>query len=327
MNSLKNLIQVLTNATIEQRVGIPEGFDSLSKKAKSEIRKERRDGQSELLLELRSRMNDDLKRANDIACEIGSSNWLTTLSLEEMGFFLTKQEFWDAFRLRYCWTIKRLPSKCACGSSFDISHSLTCKKGGFVIRRHNELRDITADLLSEVCHDVCIEPPLQPLTGETLHFRSANTSDEARLDVSARSVWARNQRAFFDIRVFNSTARRYNGQTLKQAYSINENEKKRQYNERVLQVENGTFTPLVFNVHGGMGHECKAFYQRLSELIADKRNEHLSAVSTWIRTKISFALLRSTLMCLRGSRSRHYRAVLSDIDMELDVNEAIVRPI
>ena len=76
-----------------------------------------------------------------------------------------------------------------------------------------------------------------------------------------------------------------------------------------------------------MGHECKAFYQHLNDFIADERNEHLFAVSTWIRTKICFALLRSTLMCLRGSRSRHYRAILSDIDMELDVNEAIVRPI
>ena len=195
------------------------------------------------------------------------------------------------------------------------------------MQRHNEVRDITADLLAEVCPDVCVEPQLQPLTGESLSYRTSNVSDEARLDISARSVWARNQRAFFDIRVFNPTARRFNGQSLTQAYLTNENEKKRGYNERVLQVENGTFTPLVFSIHGGMGQECKSFYQRLSSLIAEKRNEHLSAVSTWIRTKICFALLRSSLMCLRGSRSRYYRAVLSEIDMELDVNEALVRPL
>ena len=34
--------------------------------------------------------------------------------------------------------------------------------------RHNELHDFIASLLSEVCHNVCVEPPLQPLTGETL---------------------------------------------------------------------------------------------------------------------------------------------------------------
>ena len=73
-------------------------------------------------------------------------------------------------------------------------------------QRHNELRDLTADLLSEVCPDVCVEPQLQELSGETLSFKTSNTSDEARLDISARSVWSRNQRAFFDVRVFDPSA-------------------------------------------------------------------------------------------------------------------------
>ena len=98
-----------------------------------------------------------------------------------------------------------------------------------------------------------IEPMLNELTGENLGQASANTSAEARLDVSARGVWSRNQRAFFDIRVFNPNARRFQGQSLKQSYVTNEKEKKRMYNNRILQVENGTFTPLVFNAFGGMG--------------------------------------------------------------------------
>ena len=110
-------------------------------------------------------------------------------------------------------------------------------------------------------------------------------------------------------------------------YVSNENEKKRAYNERVLQVENGTFTPLVFNVFGGMGRECITFYKRLSSLMAEKRNENLSYVTTWIRTRISFALLRSCLMCLRGTRHRYHRANVADIDMELDLHEAAIQQI
>ena len=53
--------------------------------------------------------------------------------------------------------------------------------------RHNELRDNTAALLSEVCHDVHTEPLLQPLSGEQFHYRSANVEDGARFDVSAES--------------------------------------------------------------------------------------------------------------------------------------------
>ena len=48
---------------------------------------------------------------------------------------------------------------------------------------------------------------------------------------------------FFDVRVFNPFARRYSGLTLSQAYRTNENEKKRLYNDRVMSVEHGTFTP------------------------------------------------------------------------------------
>ena len=241
------------------------------------------------------------------------------------GFTLTKREYWDAIHLRYNWPLPRLPSSCACGARFDVSHALLCKKGGFITQRHNELRDLTGDLLSEVCNDVCVEPQLNELTGETLAYRTANSANEARLDISARGVWTRQQRAFFDVRVFDPFARRYHGQTLSQSYRVNEMEKKRGYNERVLQVENGTFTPLVFSAAGGMGNEASVFYKRLASLIADKRNEKQSAVSSWIRTKISFALLRSALLCIRGSRHRYYRPVIAESDIVLDNHESKIR--
>ena len=63
------------------------------------------------------------------------------------------------------------------------------------------MRDLFASLLKDVCHDVEVEPHLQPLTGEVL-ISSSNSSDETRLDVSARGFWQRGQRAFFDVGVF-----------------------------------------------------------------------------------------------------------------------------
>lgn len=320
-------MRILTDAIMAQQKELPDNLEVHSKEAKSAVRSSRRNHLSGVREDLRSRMNDEQKRSNEICCETGASNWLTTLPLQDKGFDLTKREFWDAIRLRYGWPIRRLPSRCACGGNFDVCHALSCKKGGFVTQRHNEVRDITADLLAEVCPDVSVEPHLEALSGESLSSRTSNVSNEARLDISARSVWSKNQRAFFDVRVFNPTARRFRNQTLPKMYLSNENEKKRAYNERVLQVENGTFTPLVFNVFGGMGRECITFYKRLSSLMADKRNENLSYVATWIRTRISFALLRSCLMCLRGTRHRYHRANVADIDMELDLHEAAIRQI
>ena len=43
--------------------------------------------------------------------------------------------------------------------------------------------------MAEVCHDVQIEPQLQPLTGEAFTHATANTEDAARLDISALGFW------------------------------------------------------------------------------------------------------------------------------------------
>ena len=71
-------------------------------------------------------------------------------------------------------------------SKFDLQHSLSCMKGGFVSLRHNHLRNIAVNITDHLCHDVQIEPPFQSLTGETFDRRSANVRDDESLQNSAR---------------------------------------------------------------------------------------------------------------------------------------------
>ena len=97
------------------------------------------------------------------------------------------------------------------------------------------------NLLGEVCKDVCIEPQLQPLTGENLRYKTASTENEARFDVSDRGFWVRGSRAFTDIRVFNPLARTYRSQNLTAAYKRNENEKKRKYSG--ISIKRTPFVP------------------------------------------------------------------------------------
>ena len=70
-----------------------------------------------------------------------------------------------------------------------------------------------------------------------------------------------------------------------------------------LEVDHGTCTPLVFSLYSNMGRECKMFYSRLSQLISDNRNFSKSITINWIRTKFYFTLLKSSLLCLRSSRT------------------------
>ena len=86
-------------------------------------------------------------------------------------------------------------------------HYLSCPKGGFPSIRHNEVRYITASLLSEVCNNVATEPHLQSLSREHMNLLTANTDTNAHLDIAADGVWGgRFERNYFDVRVFNPFA-------------------------------------------------------------------------------------------------------------------------
>ena len=62
---------------------------------------------------------------------------------------------------------------------------MVCRRGGFIIQRHNELRDLEAEMLKMVCNDVQIEPVLQEINGEVL-TPDTNRAADARLDIHAR---------------------------------------------------------------------------------------------------------------------------------------------
>ena len=153
-----------------------------------------------------------------------------------------------------------------------------------------------------------IEPTLQKLTGKQFKLRAANKSDEAILDVAARGFWAAGQIAFFDIRVFYTNAARYANQSLQQCYASNDHEKKRKYNNRVMNVEQRCFTSLAFSANVGMGHECKKFYSVLAEMITIKRKQEYCIIMSWLRRKISFSVMRSILLCIRRSRGKNVNA-------------------
>ena len=113
---------------------------------------------------------------------------------------------------------------------------------------------------------------------------------------------------------------------LNQIYRQHETEKKRQYASRVLDEEQATFTPLVFSTTSGMAAECKRYHSRLAELLATKKVESYATIMSWIRAWVSFAMLRSALLYLRGSRAeRRIHLELPDIDFDIKRGHANIR--
>ena len=198
----------------------------------------------------------------ELSQEKGASTWLTALPIDEHGFALHKAAFRDSLSLRYGWPLQNSPSHCSCGQPFSVEHALTCKTGGFPAVRHNEVRDITAMLLTEICHGVTTEPHLQPLLGESLSHRSAITEDSAGVDITVYGFWGgRFEKVFVDVRVFNPSTQSNRHGPLSSVYRKHEQEKRRKYDQRVHKVKHATFTPLVLSTTGGMGRAATTFYK------------------------------------------------------------------
>ena len=165
-----------------------------------------------------------------------------------------------------------------------VERALSCAKGGFPSIRHNEIRNLTATLLTEVCHDMCIEPRLQPVSNETLAGASANRQDSGWLDIVASGFWGGTfEKTFFDVRMFNPHAPSNRHTQLLSCYRKHEQMKKCAYEQRIREVEHASFTPLVISTMGGLASKASTFYKRLASLLASKWDHPYSSMLCWLR--------------------------------------------
>ena len=89
-------------------------------------------------------------------------------------------------------------------------------------------------------------------------------------------------------------------QALAAVYRKHELEKKRVYQQRILEVEHSSFTPLVLSATGGMGNEATIFYKRLATLLAQKWDFPYSMTLCWLRCRLSYSLLQSSIQGNQG---------------------------
>ncbi len=102
-------------------------------------------------------------------------------------------------------------------------------------------------------------------------------------------------------------------------YLSHENAKNQAYNSRVIQVEKGTFTPLVFSTSGGMGKEAQQFLKRVAERMVITNGQRYADAMGFIRKRIRFELLKTTVIALRGYRGCRTELAPTAIE-ELDIN-------
>ena len=70
-----------------------------------------------------------------------------------------------------------------------------------------------------------------------------------------------------------------------------------------------------------MGDATTQFYKRLASLFSEKHSLSYGIVMGWLRCKLSFSLLRSAIMCIRGARSS-FRCPVAEAPIVVQVAEA-----
>jgi len=209
-----------------------------------------------------------------------ASSWLSALLLKQNSFSLHKGEFIDAICLRHDFTMSSLPSHCVCGKDFTLSHALSYPYNAFQIIQHNEVRNLNACLMMEVCHDVQVGPHIHSLSGEVMWYHSAVADDNARVDMRASSFF--HYRTHFDIRVFNSCAASTRFTTLAAPFHRRETDKRRGYARRVHEVEHGSITLLIASFSDGMGKVATTTYKHLAHLLNQKWSSLCSVAMGWL---------------------------------------------
>ena len=247
--------------------------------------------------------------------------WLSTIPDRFSGTELTKDEWLDNVAIRYGRRPADLPDHCdGCGSGLTLEHGLSCKRGGLVGIRHDDMRDEWAHLCSIALTDsrVVTEPAIFYGNGTRATATNAATNatnpsgrtntpgDEARGDVLAHCFWSRGRGTVFDIRICDTDSRSYGATSSAKILERHAKEKKEKYEAACLE-RRRDFTPLVYSVDGMASKDARTAERRVAWLLAQKWKRAYSDMANFVRTRMSLAVVRSNTLLLRGDRTSPMR--------------------
>jgi hypothetical protein len=244
--------------------------------------------------------------------------WLTTMPESLNGTELTEDEFRDSLRLRFGLCPTHLPDKCdGCGSAFTVEHGLSCRQGGLILLRHDDVAREWHHLCAQATQPSAVSDEPLIHTGRAAHdgegALGTQANPDSRGDVAVHGFWKRGQTCVFDIRITDTEAKSYRSMDPAKVLARGEKEKKDKYLQACVD-RRRSFTPLVFSIDGLRGKEGKGAQKRLAFLLSGKWKKTYSAVAGYVNSRLSVALVRATSLCLRGARDPTARAGLPSWD-------------
>ena len=308
---------VLVTSLLEHTTLDIEAHAGCVRQAGATARREQVEDGKKVVEALSLRQGPKVKKRLDRMKETGA--WLAVIPDRFSGTALSLQEWHDNLSLRYGKTPRGLPRKCdGCGAGFTVEHGLSCKKGGLVSIRHDDVHDEWAHLcgLALTSSRVTTEPLIHygdgmgASLGGTTGNRNGNTlGEEARGDVSAHGFWQKGRSTIFDVRITDTDSKSYGNTASDKLLERFAQLKRDKYDEACLE-RRKDFTPLCYSVDGMACKAARAAEKRLVSLLSVKWDWQYSEMVNFVRTRMSLAVVRSNTLLLRSERMHtwHRRA-------------------
>ena len=235
-----------------------------------------------------------------------TGGWLNNLPNTLNGTVLSEEEFRDSLRLRFGLNPLNLPSTCdGCGKKFNFNHAQTCKKGGLILHRHDDVAAEWGEMCSRALKPSAVSDEPFIHTGRdnqrTPGLTGAPIDKDLRGDIGVHGFWTKQQSTIFDVRITDTDCTSARDQDPRKILAQHEREKKKTYSKACAD-RRRHFTPLVFSVDGMVGVEAGAAIKRVASLLSTKWKRPYSETCAYVRSRISISLVRAASHCLRGSR-------------------------
>ena len=118
--SLKHLQRKIINQESQYE------YDFKIKKIKNKITGKRHQRHSDILNNIKKTDYLNIKRLKDINQKLRASVWISSLEIEEKGYAITKQRFWDLAQICYEWEYATQKHEYA--GQFNLQHALLQKR-------------------------------------------------------------------------------------------------------------------------------------------------------------------------------------------------------
>ena len=274
----------------------------------------------QIFLDRRGRDKPAVARRDKRNCAAGA--WLTVFPNRLNGTGLSADEWRDNVRLRYNHSPLDMPTTCdGCGARMTVDHALSCKTGGLVHIRHDDVADEWRHLCGTALSHCRVGR--EPLIHSCVHRRGRNAADasapdsstpttdslhppattEERGDASCHGFWERGRDTIFDMRITDTDARSYRKKEPTKVLEQQEKEKKDKYLRTCLELRKD-FTPMVYSVDGIAGREARNAEKRLATHLASKWKREYSQMVYYVRVRMAIAVVRANSLLIRGSRDR-----------------------